>query len=193
MAVLPETLKQALIEQNVNLEIIEKIYRGYEDYSTKTPKKKRIKFITHAIKEIDNLLDIHTRRRVMESCSCSTNNANDKKAIAFFNEVCHLSLEEKVRRLKEFPHLWNPVLQEDGTLLIRCDSSAEGTNRCNCFQLRGIEINEPISLTYCMCCGGHFRSSCENLIGAKMEIVKMASPLESMGKEPCTFVLKIVD
>ena len=193
MAILPEKLKQALCEQGVDSGIVKKIYEGFEEYSSKIPKRKRVEFIVHAIKEMDNLLDVYTRKRIMESCSCSTIRANDKNTIQFINATRNLPLGDRVQRLKKFPHLWNPVLREDGTILIRCDSAPDGQNKCNCFQLRGIEIKEPISLTYCMCCGGHFRVSCENLLGIKLEIIKMASPLESMGKEPCTFMLKCLE
>jgi hypothetical protein len=56
----------------------------------------------------------------------------------------------------------------------------------------GVELKEPVSITYCYCCAGHFRHHYQNALGIKLKTKKViSSVLNSLGKKPCQFVYEI--
>lgn len=184
----PETLKQVLIEQHIDKNIVEKINGGYENVNNKSPKKKKAEYLFHAVKEMDILLDKETCCKIMKLCACTIppNSSGLNKTIAQFAEKTDgLSLKEKIVKLGEIKHLGIPTLKKDGTILVDIGSGSA----CLCPQINGIEIKSPISFTYCMCCVGHIKYQYENALKIKLEVEIKSSILQSMGKKPCIFIL----
>lgn len=185
----PETFKRVLNERNIAGDIVNRINSGYETVTDKSPKKKKAQYLFHAVNVLDVTLDTSTCREIMESCACSIGSSIDRVVAQFAKKTQGLPLEEKVRKLCEIKHLGSPILQEDGTILVHSGSTNDGVYHCPCPQISGVEITEPMSFTYCMCCGGHYKYQYENALGIKLEVKQRSSPLESMGKRPCVFVL----
>lgn len=189
----PETLKRMLIEQHINPNIADNINNGYEDVTDKSPKKKKITYLFHAVSVLENELDKETLCNFMQSCACTVGSSVDKYVAQFAKQYNNLSLAEKIHKLCAIKHLGSPVLQEDGTILINSGVAVSGVFRCPCPQINGAEITEPTSFTYCMCCSGHYKYQYENALGIKLEVKQLSSPLESAGKHPCVFVLTPID
>ena len=189
----PETLKRMLIEQHIDSNIADNINNGYEDVTDKSSKKKKATYLFHAVSVLENELDKKTLCNFMQACACTINSSLDKSVAQFAKRYNGLPLVEKIRKLCEIKHLGSPVLQEDGTILINSGVAANGVYRCTCPQIDGAEIKEPTSLTYCMCCSGHYKYQYENALGIKLEVKQLSSPLESAGKRPCVFVLAPID
>jgi len=188
----PETLKRALIEQNIPADIVRAINKDFAEVTDKSPKAKKAKYLFHAMNVLDAALDEDTRRNVMHACPCTIGSSVEKKAEQFAKKTQSLPLEEKVRMLREIKHLGNPVLREDGTILVKSGIENNGAYRCPCPQISGVEIEAPATFTYCMCCEGHYKYQYEKALGIPLDIKQTSSPLESAGKEPCAFVLKEV-
>ncbi len=189
----PETLKCMLIEQHINANIADNINNSYEDVNDKSSKKKKATYLFHAVSVLENELDQETLCNFMQSCACTVGSSVDKYVAQFANKYNNLPLAEKIHKLCEIKHLGSPVLQEDGTILINSGVAANGVFRCPCPQIDGVEIIEPTSFTYCMCCGGHYKYQYENALGIKLEVKQLSSPLESAGKRPCVSVLTPID
>jgi len=134
----PETLKRALIEQNVPADIVHAINKDFADITDKSLKTKKAGYLFHAMNVLDAALDEDTRRNLMHSCACTIGSSVEKKAEQFAKKTQGLPLEEKVRRLREIKHLGNPVLQEDGTILVQSGIENGGTCRCPCPQISGV-------------------------------------------------------
>ena len=182
----PETLKRVLKEQHIDKNVVEKINDGYENVNNKSPKKKKAEYLFHAVDEMDSSLDKESCRQIMELCACTIDSSGLNKIVAQFAEKTNgLSLKEKIEKLANINHLGNPALREDGTMLVDLGSGST----CPCPQISGIEINNPISFTYCMCCGGHLKYQYENALGIRLEVEIKSSILQSMGKKPCVFIL----
>ncbi len=189
----PETLRRILNEYNIPTDTIEKINAGFDDIADKSSKKKKAQYLFHAMNVIDTELDENTRQKVMESCACTIGSSVEKKTEQFARKTQGLSLQEKVRLLCEVKHLGNPVLQDDGTIFIGYAVENGRTYSCPCPQISGVEITEPMTLTYCMCCVGHFKYQFEKALGVNLEVKQISSALESRGESPCSFVLKVVN
>lgn len=189
----PDTLKRVLRDCNIPADTINRINGDFDDITDKSPKKEKTKYLLHAVNVMDAELDENTRRKVMEACACTIGSSVEKKTEQFAKKTQNLPIEEKVRLLNQMKHLGNPVLQSDGTILINSGILDKGVYRCPCPQIRGAEITAPITFTYCMCCGGHYKYQYEKALRVKLDMKQISSPLESEGKKPCTFVLKIIN
>jgi hypothetical protein len=81
------------------------------------------------------------------------------------------------------------TLQEDGQILVQF--APEGLPHYGCVCLR--KAKEPISITYCYCCGGHIKHHLQIALGCKLECQVRSSALSSGGKKPCSFLFRIME
>lgn len=190
----PEKFKESLLKHNVEEEVINQIFDGYESPKDISTKKKKFAFFSRAMKEMDKTMDFNKRYEVMDWGACCKGGARDKAVKKLAKELAGKSLEEKLKALWNVPNMGHPSLKEDGTIstgiYYKC---AEGF-KCACPCFHNEKLQEPISSTYCLCCAGHFRYHYQNALGVKLKTAKVvSSPLESLGKEPCVFIYEIVE
>lgn len=88
-----------------------------------------------------------------------------------------------------------PVLNDDGTITVHAVSFWEnGQYVCACPNFHGAGLNQPVSKTYCFCCGGHFKHHYQIMLGVKLNVREiLSSPLDSDGKHPCVLLMEIID
>jgi hypothetical protein len=192
----PETLKRVLAEQNIDKNIVNRINNGYEKVTDKSPKKKKAEYLFHAVNEMEILLDKCTCKKIMESCACAAKDSGLEKIVKQFAKKTNgLSVKEKINKLSEINHMGDPVLRKDGTVLVTLGSkkNENGIYKCSCPQISGVEMVMPKTCTYCLCCAGFFRFHYENVLGKKIHVDLKSSPIESMGKKQCSFLITIIE
>ena len=187
-------MKRVLVENNVDKNIVDKINNGYENVTNKSAKKAKAKYLFHAINEMDKLLDKDKCKKILEECACTIGSSLEKKVRQFAVKINDLSLKEKIMKIGEIKHLGNPILRKDGTVLVNLANANEnGKYSCPCPQVSGVDIERPKTHTYCLCCGGHLKFQYEIALGKKLDVRIQSSPFESNGKNPCVFVLTIIE
>jgi hypothetical protein len=184
--------RQALIEFHIDDAVVAQIMEGYEKIGDQSQKEKRAVFFAQAIARMDALLDAETCHAIRDSCSCSKGGWRLKAVQKLAQEYRDRPLSEKIEALGHITHMGNPVLNEDGT--ITAGIGDERGLRCPCPVFDCLDSHEPVSITYCYCCAGHFRFHYQIALGKKLITQRVVSSgLASQGKEPCRFVYKIVD
>jgi hypothetical protein len=182
----------SLNEHIADKTIIEQIVKGHESITDKSSKKKKTEFFTHAMRVMDELLDYQTRYEIIDPCACCKGGWREKAAKKIKEEYADKGLEERLQALGQVKWMGNPILNDDGT--ITASIGINGGFSCPCTVLDGCNYEEPISLTYCLCCGGHFRHHYQIALGKKLRTkAVISSALESVRKKPCRFVYEIVD
>lgn len=176
----------ALDDQTVAL-----IFEGFESVSDKSKKETRAAFFRQAVARMDALLPPETRRSVRDACACSKGGWRLKAVQKLAKEMQGKSLEEKLAALRGITFMGNPVLNSDGS--ITAAIGEQGGFACPCPVFEGVESSEPVSITYCYCCAGHFRFHYQIALGVRLatrEVV--SSALESRREKPCRFVYELV-
>lgn len=187
-----ENFKRALAELQVDEAVVAQIMAGCEKISDKDKKEKRAAFFIQAINRMDALLDVETCRAIRDACACSKGGWRLKAVQQLAKEHAHSSLEEKIQALGQITHMGSPVLNEDGT--ITAGIGGEEGCPCACPVFERQDLREPVSLTYCYCCAGHFRFHYQIALGRTLAVKCIASSaLDSLGKKPCRFVYEIVE
>jgi len=181
-------LAEQLEIAGINREIIDRIMEGGEDILRKTSPEKKADWFREAMIKMDELLDIETRKSVREGCACCLGGQRLKisQGIARENE----SLEERIKAANE-AHLvfGNSVtMTDEGEIRVRFFPEDLDQYRCVCLP----QAKEPLSITYCYCCGGHVKHHLQTAIGRKLDCTTLSSALSSGGKEPCTFSFRIM-
>jgi hypothetical protein len=186
-----EKLMRMLEAQNVDSAVAAEIMRDYEGITDKD-KRKRPAFLVHAMQVLDERLDFRARCDVRDACACSTGGWREKAVKQVAREYKGRSLEERLEALGQVKYMGSPVLNADGT--ITGGVGTEGGFPCPCPLFHGWKYEEPVSPTYCLCCGGHFRHHYQIALGVKLRTkAVLSSILASQQKEPCRFVYEIVE
>ncbi|MFH1086241.1 MAG: hypothetical protein V1772_10820 [Chloroflexota bacterium] len=101
-----------------------------------------------------------------------------------------LPLADRIAALNQVRYMGQPALNADGTLT--ASIGAEGGFACPCPAMSAAPPEAPISITYCYCCGGHFRYHYQIALGVALRAVAVqSSALASGRREPCRFVFAI--
>ena len=184
IARLARSLAQAGIDEAVCAEIL----RGGESIRSSTPAAKKAEWIRGAMERMDELLEPETCRGVREACACCLGGKRLECSRAIARN--HPTLEERIEAANEtrfvFGH--SVTMQEDGRVLVRFAPEGLPAYRCVCLP----QAREPISETYCYCCGGHVKHHLQIALGTKLRCTVRSSALASSGKEGCTFLFDIV-
>jgi len=187
-----ERFRSALREQQVAEPVVAQIMAGYERISDSSAKARRAAFFAQAIQRMDELLDPPTRQAVRDACACSKGGWRQEAVHKLAQEYAGRSLEDKVRALWDVTYMGKPVLNPDGT--ISTGIGDRGGFACPCTVFSSVGWTEPVSLTYCYCCAGHFRHHYQIALGVKLATKEvLSSALASQGQKPCRFVFEIVD
>ncbi|HSV73536.1 MAG TPA: DUF6144 family protein [Chthonomonadales bacterium] len=141
-----------------------------------------------AMERMDALLDSDTRRDVREACACCLGGKRLQLSRAIARD--HATFEDRLAAANRTPFVFgHSVTQEpDGRVLV-C-FAPEGLPEYRCVCLRGAK--EPISPTYCQCCGGHIKHHLQIALGRKLECEVRSSALASGGREVCSFRYRVL-
>jgi len=180
-------LADRLEKAGVAPEIAARIMEGGESIKkTATPGKKAA-WLGEAMKRMDALLDEPTRRKVREECACCLGGKRQEVSKSIGRK--YESLEDRIKASNEtrfvFGH--SVTMQDDGRVLVSFAPEGLESYRCVCLP----KAKEPVSITYCYCCGGHVKHHLQNALGRKLSLEVRSSALESGGKRPCTFLFAI--
>jgi hypothetical protein len=182
-------LAEGLAKEHVAVEAAEHIIEGGEALGGGTTQEERAQWMAEAMRRMDTLLDESTRRAVRERCACCLGGKRHKlsQEIARDNET----LEARIRAANETPYVFGHSVSraDDGRVLV--SFMPDGWPHYGCACLR--KATEPISITYCHCCGGHVKRHLQTALGRKVEVAVQSSALSSGGNEPCRFLCRIVE
>lgn len=181
-------LAEQLEIYKIDQEIIDQIMERGEDIRVKTTPEEKADWFKGAMNKMDELLDIETRRAVREGCACHQGGIKARTCNKIAQE--YESLEERIKAVSAKYYICGIVtLKENGEIISCPDINNRYYRKCVCLP----EAKEPISITYCYCCGGHFKHHLQTALGRKLDGTMVASALSSGGKEPCTFSFRIVE
>ena len=187
-----ELFRKALQDQHIDQETISKIFAGDQSISDRSDKKQKAAFFTQAVQCMDEVLDAVTCHDIRDACACSKGGYRLKAVQKLAQEYAGCSLAEKVAALNQVTHMGKPALNPDGS--ITAGIGEKGGFECPCPVFNGSGVQEPVSLTYCYCCAGHFRFHYQIALGVKLETkAVLSSALNSLRTEPCRFVYEVVD
>ena len=186
-----ERFRSALRELEVPEPMMAQIMAGLERISDNSDKPRQAAFFAEAIRRMDDLLDAETCHAVRDACACSKSGWRLKAVQKLAQEYAGRSLEEKVRALWDVTYMGKPVINPDGTITTGIGDRGGFPCPCPVFSAGG--PTEPVSLTYCYCCAGHFRHHYQIALGVRLATKEVSSSaLASQGQEPCRFVFEIV-
>ena len=181
-------LAEQLEAANITPAIIDRIMEGGEDILRKTSPEKKADWFRGAMVRMNKLLDMETRKAVREACACCLGGKRLEisRRIAKDND----SLEARIKAANQEPFVFgNSVfMTDDGEVIVRFFPEGLEQYRCVCLT----KSKEPISITYCYCCGGHVKHHLQTALGRNLDCTALSSALSSGGKKPCTFSFKIV-
>lgn len=179
-----ETLARNLEKAEIAQELIDQIMEGGEAIGRSTSSEKKAEWMKGAMFRMDNLLDREIRYAVREACACCVTGKRLKisKGISRANE----KLEERIKAASEARYVFGHSLtmMEDGRILICFQPEGLTEYRCVCLP----KAKEPLSITYCYCCGGHVKHHLQIALGRKLTCIVRSSALSSGGRKPCTFI-----
>ena len=176
-------LEAAGVEQR----IIDRIMEGSEDILRKTGSDKKADWLRSAMARMDNFPDIDVRKTVREGCACCLGGKRLKisKGIAKENET----LEERIKAANaaHFVFGHSVSMTDNGEIRVRFFPEGLDNYRCVCLP----QAKEPLSITYCYCCGGHVKQHLQTALGRELDCTVLSSALSSGGKESCTFGFRV--
>ena len=131
---------------------------------------------------------------IFEWNACCKGGVREKMSKAFAKENAHLSIAEKLEKIKSVPNMGEPLRNEDGTITVKAVNYSDGEKYlCACSNFNGLKYDYSVSKNYCFCCAGHFKHHYEIMLGVKMKTLEIeSSPLESNGKNPCVIKFAIL-
>jgi hypothetical protein len=178
-------VEEAVIEQIMNV-----------DYpKDKDEKKDNANFMAAAMHKCEELLDYDTVSKAMYDRACCKSGVRLKNVKAFAKEFMDHPLDEKLERLSGVPYMGKASLNVAGELELNAVGSyGYESYQCPCWNFNGARpINGPMPLSYCKCCGGHFRFHYQHALGIKLRLKEVKSSiLNSEGKTPCVFLYEII-
>lgn len=190
----PEKFIETLNAFNVDKSIIDEINSGYDEIVSSTSKKIKGTYFKHAIDIMEEKLDFDTTRALLEANGCCKGGAREKAAKAFAKENAGLSIAERLPKIEAVPYMGKPVLNDDGSITLHAVYyQNNGKFECACPNYNKQKRDYSVSKTYCYCCAGHFKHHYEIMLGCKLNMEVLTSPLDSDGKNPCVMKMTIAE
>ena len=182
-------LEENLTKAHVAPEITAQIMEGGEAITNQSSREARADWMREAMQRMDQLLDPEVRHAVREKCACCLGNKRHAVSKAIASD--HATLEERIAAANETPFVFGHSVtrQDDGSIVV--SFMPEGQEHYGCACLR--EVKEPLSITYCYCCGGHVKHHLQTALGRKLAVTVLSSSLSSGGTQPCRFQLVLAD
>lgn len=180
-------LAEQLEAAGIGPEIADCILEGGEDVLRKTSSVMKADWFRTAMNRMDDLLENDVRNTVREGCACCLGGRRAKitKGIAGENKT----LEERIKAANEAHTVFgnSVAMMENGEILVRFFPEGLENYRCVCLP----QANEPISITYCYCCGGHVKHHLQTALGRELDCTVLSSALSSGGTESCVFSFRV--
>lgn len=168
-------------------EVRAKIMSGGESIKKTDKPEKKAAWMGEAMKRMDALLDEPTRHSVREDCACCLGGKRLEISKGIGRK--HETLEDRIGAANEAKFVFghSVTMQDDGRVLVCFAPEGLDSYRCVCLP----KAKEPVSITYCYCCGGHAKHHLQLALGRELSMEVRSSALESGGKRPCTFLFGI--
>ena len=183
-------LDEQLRAAGVAEETIARIMAGGEVVCKTAQPAVKATWLRGAMERMDDLLDPATRIAVRERCACCLGGKRGEISQAIGRK--YASLQERIAAANEarfvFGH--SVTLQPDGRVLVCFAPEGRAPYRCACL---GDQVVEPISLTYCACCGGHVKHHLQQALERKLSCEARSSALASGQAQPCSFLFTFID
>lgn len=182
-------LAEELGRAGVDQQKIEAIMEGGELIKKADKPVKKSDWMKHAMDKMDSLLDFELKRSVRESCACCLGGKR--------NDICKQiakstdSLDDALIACNEARYVfgYSVTTEPDGRILVRFEPEGKESYRCVCLP----KAKEPISATYCYCCGGHIKHHLQTALKKNLECEVRSTALSSGGKSPCSFLYTILE
>lgn len=185
-----QRLRNALQMLEVDDNIVAEIFAGYETLTDQVPKGERAAFFIQAVQRMETQLGEQGSRAVRDACACSKGGWRLKAVQKIARQMAGKSLEDRLAALGEVTHMGKPTRNIDGSITARIGE--KGGFECPCPVFQGAGIKEPVSITYCYCCAGHFRFHYQIALGVPLRTRQVeSSALASGSTEPCRFIYEI--
>jgi hypothetical protein len=178
-------LEQQMEGAGVDKEIIDQVMEGGEKILRSTTPEKKADWMRGAMIRMDRLLDSETRHDIREACACCLGGKRIKISRGIAKE--NKTLEERIKAANEANYVGSVAMVESGVILVRFNLHGPDYYRCVCLP----KAREPISITYCYCCGGHVKHHLQIALGRSLDCTVSSSALSSGGKSPCSFSFRI--
>lgn len=180
-------LATRLEEAGIPQEIRDEILAGGELILRGTTPEKKAQWMQGAMDRMDALLDPETRHAIREGCACCLGGERLKYSKRIAAE--HHSLEDRIKAANETKFVFGHSVtrEKDGRILVSFAPEGLEKYRCVCLS----KAKEPVSITYCYCCGGHIKHHLQTALDRKLSCTVRSSALASGGKKPCTFLFFI--
>lgn len=190
----PEKFKESLEKFSIDEKVIAQINEGFEDIVSKSPKKIKAAYFKQAVDIMTEQVDAQKLQDIFEWNACCKGGVREKLSKAFAKENAHLSIDEKLEKIKSVPNIGEPLRNEDGTITVKAVNYSDGEKYlCACSNFNGLKYDYSVSKNYCFCCAGHFKHHYEIMLGVKLKTLEIeSSPLESNGKNPCVIKFAIL-
>jgi len=167
------------------------VMEGSEKITEKTDKKKIAIFVKKAMERLDATVDEETRFKIMVNCGYACAKVN-RRAVDRF-----VARRNKFETLDEFldaeqkkPSI-GTRLERHGEIVYQfyTPQSYRRPVRCYCGLLRGLPVDEKVSLTYCYCSKGFVEKVWEAILGKPVKVDLLQSVVS--GAKECKFVIHL--
>ena len=187
-------IEDSLRKHDISEVLIETIVAGKENFTAKSKKEEKAVNLINVINRIDSYLEEKERNEIMDWCACCKGGQRDKDCKQYAKKSVGQPLEQKIKGLSNVQYMGRPKLNDDGTISTWIDWKENEKYRCPCPNFNGLELNDAVSTTYCLCCAGHFRYHYQNALRVKLRTKEVVSSvLSSKGEKPCEFVYEMID
>lgn len=192
----PEKFRDTLNDFNVEKDVRDAIYEGYDRIVSKTSKKEKSAFFRQAIEIMNERLPKDKVQEILEANACCRSGAREKCSKEFARINAHRSIEERLKliSLRPYMNMGKASLLDDGTILVNGVFYQPGDRyECACPTVSRVKRDYAIPREYCFCCGGHFKYHYEIMLNVKLDLVEIvSSPHDTNGEMPCAFRYKII-
>jgi len=182
-------LAARLAEAGVPAETSNAILAGGEGIPSSGAPERRADWMRQAMDKMDALLDTDTRNAIREGCACCL--GGKRLEISRRIAAQNATLEDRIKAANESHFVFGHGVTRDpdGRITVWFEPEGREHYRCVCLP----KASEPISITYCYCCGGHIKHHLQIALGCRLSCEARSSALSSGGKSPCAFTFTIED
>ncbi len=141
-----------------------------------------------AVARMDETMTEETRQAIRQECACCLGGARHKMAKEIYRR--HANVEDRLKACDDAKLIFGHKVTraQDGSIVVLLQPPDQPRYRCPCLPA----ASEPLSITYCYCCGGHVKHHLETALGERFECKVRSSSLSSGGTKPCVFVFRRV-
>ncbi len=180
-------LSEELGRAGIPADVTARIMEGGESIKRGTKPERKADWMRTAMCRMDELLDRDTRHAVREACACCLGGKRLAASKAIARE--HDGLNGRIAAANEAKFVFGHSVERrvDGKILVSFSPDGLPAYKCVCLP----KASEPLSVTYCYCCGGHAKHHLQIALGRELSCTVRSSALSSGGKRPCTFLFEI--